>query len=331
MPSDDILDLIGRYSTGSLTAEEQQRLFTAALNDQELFDQLAREQDLKQLLDEPGVRDRMIRALEPPRRKTAWIFGVAATAALSAALMVILLRPTPKPPPQLADAKIPASTEVAQPESAPPPVATPTPAAAPAPVREETRRAEAPVPKTVTPVSQASTDAPLRDAVKKEKDQPAPAAPPVPALPRPASARMQVQAIQPLASQQQNAPGGPRQNNADQARSGAVNGAAAKAQDVAAGAFGFHYSTETQGHLSIIPAVDGYLFVKSNDGTVLFGPKLSAAGIIVDLPLAAGVTSAVITFSENSSPVNTTPVPRTDPNGSAEGAGSVAIQVKINP
>jgi hypothetical protein len=335
MPSDDILDLIGRYSTGSLTPEEQKRLFAAAVDDQDLFDQLVREHDLKQLLDEPGVRDRMIRALEPPRRKTAWIFGVAATAALSAALMVVLLRPAPKPPPQVADAKIPPSTQVSQPETAPQPVATPTPAPEPAPqpaaVPTETRRAEASEPKTVTPVSQASTDAPLRDALKKEKDQPAPAAPPVPALPRQSSARMQVQAIQPLASQQQNAPGGPRQNNTDQTRNGVVNGAAAKAQDAAAAAFGFHYSTETQGHLSIIPAVDGYLFIKSNDGAVLFGPKLSAAGIIVDIPLAGGVTSAVITFSENSSPVSTTPVTRTDPNGSAEGAGSLAIQVKIKP
>lgn len=53
MPSDDILDLIGRHATGSLSAEEQKRLFAAALDDQDLFDQLVHEQDVKHMLDKP--------------------------------------------------------------------------------------------------------------------------------------------------------------------------------------------------------------------------------------------------------------------------------------
>lgn len=357
MPSDDILDLIGRYATGSLTAEEQKRLFDAALDDQELFEQLVREQDMKQLLDQPGARDRMIRALEPPRRKTGWIFGVAATVALSVALVAFLLRPAPKPAEQVAVAKIPAPTEIAQPEpkaaavpspqpatAAPPP--PPPAAAAPSPqpeVREEARRADAAAaPKPVTPVSQPISE-PLRDkqkqldAVKKEKDQSAPAAPPVPQLARASASRFQ--GIQPLVSQQQNSPGGPRQNNAEQARSGAVSGyaggAAGKAQDAKTGAFGFHYSVEIQGHLSIIPAADGYLYVKSNDGNVLFGPKLSAAGIIVDLPLASRVTSVVITFSEQAGAVQTNPTLRTDAVGTVEAtpanASAVAVEIRIKP
>lgn len=345
MPSDDILDLIGRYATGSLTAHEQKRLFDAALDDQELFEQLVREQDMKQLLDQPGARDRMIRALEPPKRKTGWIFGVAATVALSVALVTVLLRPVPKPPEQVAVAKIPAPTEIAQPEPktaappAPEPGATPPPARPPvaAPirqpeaVREETRRADAAAPKPVTPVSQPIDGEPLRDAVKKEKDQATAAAPPPPpAVARASSSRVQVQTIQPLMSQQQNAPGGPRQNRASQDPNGFVGGAAAKAQDAKTGAFGFHYSVEIQGHLSIIPAVDGYLYVKSNDGSVLFGPKLSAAGIIVDLPLSSAVTSVVITFSETASPVQANPTVHTEVSGSVEGASSLAIQVKIS-
>ena len=351
MPSDDILDLIGRYATGSLTAEEQKRLFDAALDDQELFEQLVREQDMKQLLDQPGARDRMIHALTPPKRNRGWIFGVAATAALSVALVAVLLRPVPKPSAQVAVAKTPAPTEISQPENPPQPVSTPAPtpsrvaapkpapetpkSAAPAPppegVREETRRADAAPSKQVTPVSAASTDAPLRDAVKKEKDQAAPAAgPPPPQLARQSSSRVQIQAIQPLVSQQQNAPGGPRQNNADQTRNGVVGGYVGKAQDAKTAALGFHYSLEIPGHLSIIPAVDGYLYVKSNDGIALFGPKLSAAGIIVDLPLSSAVSSVVITFSENASPVSTNPIVHTEISGSVEGAASLAIQVKIN-
>jgi hypothetical protein len=120
-PSDDILDLLGRYATGSLTEEERQRLFDAALNDQELFEELAREQELKLLLDQPGAKGRMIRALEPPRRKTAWIFGIAATAAASIAIMMILLRPSPKPTPASV-ARVAPPAPVAETTMAPEPV-----------------------------------------------------------------------------------------------------------------------------------------------------------------------------------------------------------------
>src|SRR6516225_3269122 len=97
MPSDDIRDLMGRYATGSLSVEEQKRLFDAALDDQELFDELAREQEMKMLLDAPGARDRLIHALAPPKRKAPWIFAVAATAALTVVLALFLSRPGPKP------------------------------------------------------------------------------------------------------------------------------------------------------------------------------------------------------------------------------------------
>jgi len=40
---DEIRKLIGGYATGTLTAAEQKLLFDAALDDQELFDELARE------------------------------------------------------------------------------------------------------------------------------------------------------------------------------------------------------------------------------------------------------------------------------------------------
>jgi hypothetical protein len=42
MSREEIQKLIGGYATGSLTAGEQQALFEAALEDQELFDELAR-------------------------------------------------------------------------------------------------------------------------------------------------------------------------------------------------------------------------------------------------------------------------------------------------
>ena len=38
MNREDIQKLLGGYATGTLTPEEQQALFSAALEDQELFD-----------------------------------------------------------------------------------------------------------------------------------------------------------------------------------------------------------------------------------------------------------------------------------------------------
>jgi len=339
MPSDDILDLIGRYATGSLSAEEQKRLFDAALDDQDLFDQLVREQDMKQMLDEPGVRDRMIRALEPPKRKTAWIYGVAATATLSIAIAVVLLRPAPKPQ-QVATATIPTPSPVVQTETTPPPApvkaaetsrrdlvdresakAQPKPAS-------NARAAASPEPSTDTAVV---VNQPAKDAEKKESTQQVQVQASTPVV---ASAETVQVTTAPPPPQQQFAPkqpgtaGGPRQQQMS-AQGRVVLPTIGGLLDSKTPALGFHYSVEIQGHLSIIPAVDGYLFVKTNDGTILFGPKLSAAGIIVDLPLTDAISSVVITFSDTSTPVTAKPSVRTELTGNIEGKTALAAEIKI--
>jgi len=308
MPGDDIQDLLGRYATGSLSEEERRRLFDAALTDQDLFDQLAREDELKKLLDEPGARDRMIRALEPPKRKTAWIFGVAAAAALSVVVAVVLLRPAPKPPQVAATPTTPPPAEIAKTETVPAPVEPTPPQPTPAPRSPKAKAAE----------EKPEPAEPSKEPVKKDADQVQVAA----ATPAP----VQVQAIRSQvqgASQQQSS--GPKQL-ATQARLVVPTSAAVADTKTP---FGFHYSTEIQGHVSIIPAVDGYLFVKSNDGTVLYGPKLSAAGIIVDLPLQDAVSSVVITFSQNESPVETKPAVHSEPTGEIAGTGGLAVEIRI--
>jgi hypothetical protein len=344
-PSDDILDLLGRYATGSLTEEERQRLFNAALNDQELFEELAREQELKLLLDQPGAKGRMIRALEPPRRKTAWIFGIAATAAMSVAIMIILLRPSPKPTPvsvarvappapvvQTAIAPAPAlakSEESSRRDLAPKDIANsrPEPARVAPSAKEKTTSADqesaSKAPNVAAPnMAAPNMDQPAKDALKKEAIQ-VQAAPP----PAPASQTVEVtQAAQQFAPTQQGAVGGPRQI-AQQNR--AVK-AAALADRKTTG-FGFHYSLATKGHLIIVPAADGYLFVKSGDGTVLFSRKQIAAAIKIDIPLPDAVDSVTLTFSASDSIVQTTPVARTEPDGVVNGGTNLAIQLKINP
>jgi hypothetical protein len=87
MPDSNLEGLLGGYATGTLTEEERRALYQAALRDQMLFNALADEQALKELLDDPESRQRLLRALEPvvihgreaaafpawpPREATGW-------------------------------------------------------------------------------------------------------------------------------------------------------------------------------------------------------------------------------------------------------------------
>lgn len=63
MSEHELEQLLGGFAADQLTAEEKQRLYTAALRDQELFNALADEQALKELLADPAVRRRLLQAL----------------------------------------------------------------------------------------------------------------------------------------------------------------------------------------------------------------------------------------------------------------------------
>lgn len=116
MSPDEARKLLGGYATGSLTDAERRALFEAALHDQELFEELAGEQVLKEVLDEPGARQRLVAALEPPRQR-AWLWGwagAAATLAVVAGIVVFNRTPQPQPAPQqIAQAVKPPEPEVA--------------------------------------------------------------------------------------------------------------------------------------------------------------------------------------------------------------------------
>jgi hypothetical protein len=95
---DEIQRLISGYATGSLTESERKQLFEAALEDQHLFDQLAQEQALKELIDQPGARDRLIAALAPAedsRAIGAWkkplAWGLAAMFVVSMSVAALML------------------------------------------------------------------------------------------------------------------------------------------------------------------------------------------------------------------------------------------------
>jgi hypothetical protein len=90
MNREDIQKLLGGYATGTLTPEEQQALFSAALEDQELFDALAREQALRDLLEDPGARAQLLAALDekPEAWYTRW-WRPAALALATAGVAVL--------------------------------------------------------------------------------------------------------------------------------------------------------------------------------------------------------------------------------------------------
>lgn len=67
MSREEIQKLLGGYATDTLSEAERSALFAAALEDQELFDALAREQALREVLDDPAARQQLLVALRPTR------------------------------------------------------------------------------------------------------------------------------------------------------------------------------------------------------------------------------------------------------------------------
>ena len=98
---DRMQKLLGGYATGTLTPEEQQALFEAALEDQEIFDALAREQSLRDLLRDPAARAQLLASMDDvplPWYRRFWKpLSVAAMAAAMLVLGIYVVRPKPKP------------------------------------------------------------------------------------------------------------------------------------------------------------------------------------------------------------------------------------------
>ena len=64
MSEHELEKLLGGFAANTLTPEEKQSLYGAALQDQQLFNALADEQALKELLADPDVRRRLLASLE---------------------------------------------------------------------------------------------------------------------------------------------------------------------------------------------------------------------------------------------------------------------------
>ncbi|MGH9720941.1 MAG: CsgG/HfaB family protein [Bryobacteraceae bacterium] len=77
MKQPDVHKLLGGYATDTLTPAEREALFAAALEDQQLFEALADEQVLRDLLRDPAARQRVLRALEHQPPRSAWARMIA--------------------------------------------------------------------------------------------------------------------------------------------------------------------------------------------------------------------------------------------------------------
>jgi len=132
MSRDEVQKLLGGYATGTLTPDERAALFEAALDDQDLFDQLAKEQPLQELLSDASVRAQLLTALEATpepwyRRWAAWGLPALATAALVAGVAVWRLNQNHARPTEVAQIERPAATSVAPAPASQPDVPAPKP------------------------------------------------------------------------------------------------------------------------------------------------------------------------------------------------------------
>lgn len=102
MSEHDLEKLLGGFAADTLTPEEKQTLYTAALQDQQLFNALADEQAFKELLADPHVRRRLLASLEQKNASGAsgslsWLdwfrrpAGLALAGGLSAAALAVVL------------------------------------------------------------------------------------------------------------------------------------------------------------------------------------------------------------------------------------------------
>jgi hypothetical protein len=152
--TDDVRKLLAGYATNTLTEAERRTLFEASLNDPELFEALADEQALRELLDDPATRAALLAKLEPEslsfrERFAAWLrrpatIALLGTAAVAAVVVSLLPLPQPKriapaPVTEMAKVQVPRTGEAEILET---PVPPPAPAPVPAPARKRAKAKE---------------------------------------------------------------------------------------------------------------------------------------------------------------------------------------------
>ncbi len=156
MAEHDLEKLLGGFAADTLTPEERQQLFAAAMQDQQLFNALADEQALKELLTDPSVRRRLLQALNHTTpvavaESASWLdwfrrpANLALAGGLATALFAVVLG-TKVYQDSLKQTAQSAATEEARPAAQSTPTPAATPPAEPQPIEPKTKTADAPAP-----------------------------------------------------------------------------------------------------------------------------------------------------------------------------------------
>lgn len=271
--------LLGGYATGILTEAERSALFTAALSDQDLFDALADEETLRDLLSDPAMKARLMAALETKpkvipfwRRPSSMTLAASLLVAIGATLMLKRQHPEeilPKP-----------SRPAPVMEAAPPPKATvPEPAKASPKVDFRARVDKAPAP-------------------VEKKLAPPPLPPPPPSAPAPAEASLDAAMVQ--------APAERRESN--KTAQGVAGGAVGAFMLARSKAPTWTWDKDATGHprltVSWGPGGHLYLLERSVDGARVLGPTSESEGRSVfspsgTLPLDLYWSNAPVSHPEN--------------------------------
>jgi hypothetical protein len=313
-------NMIGGYASGNLSPQEKQRLFEAALHDQNLFDALMDEQALKEFLDQPGVKAELVEALQPKPtlwdRLRHWFTSPAAYAAAgalaTAAVLVVVVthRPSSRQPAVEMVKSAPAkAAETVTPSFIPtPPLAAerePAPMMAKrndmpaAPASKPAVVAQAPIPQQKPEERQQQTGPPFDQLSQKQeqaalRDEAQQSTPPAnaPAAPSPLVPQQQASSSAPAA------PGG--------LANGVIGGFPAPAPPAVEQPLSLSYTLLRRGpdgrylpvttpavsstdslRLQVTPNNDGTLYLYARNDTGLEMPILNG------LPLSRGQTAAV--------------------------------------
>ncbi len=180
MSEPDLEKLLGGFATDTLTPEEKQALHSAALQNQQLFNALADDQALKELLANPDVRRRLLASLEQKgssgaggslswldwvRRPSSLAFaGGLAAAALAVVLGIKIYQDSLKQ----------AAQSVTTEESKPPAPSAPAPST-PQPVPPQVAEPQAKAKENIAPaIDLAKKDTLVDKLAKRERSAPPP-------------------------------------------------------------------------------------------------------------------------------------------------------------
>jgi hypothetical protein len=180
MSEHDLEKLLGGFAADTLTSEEKQTLYTAALQDQQLFNALADEHALKELLADPAVRRRLLASLEQKSASGAgsslsWLdwfrrpVGLAFAGGLAAAALAVVLGIRIYQE-SLRQAAQSVETEVATPASPPAPIPPTSQPARPQAVEPQVKSKENVTPAIDLPKKDTSID----KLAKRERFAPPP-------------------------------------------------------------------------------------------------------------------------------------------------------------